>query len=151
VCSGSDNPLRDPESFFIARRSLPDGATTWLLPGLPAATALETDDAGTTVFATLVAGRGLPGTLIALDAATGRPLWRVPLHVDGWPTTATSLACAAPDRLLVGTACGRILDLDLDATAEGAPEVEALSTSFRPAKQPPMTARSDEEHRSNTV
>ena len=113
VCSGSDNPLNDPESFFIARRSLPDGATTWLLAGLPAATALDTDDTGTTVFAALVAGEGLPGTLIALDAATGRVLWRLPLHVDGWPTTATSLACAAPDRLLVGTACGRILDLTL--------------------------------------
>jgi hypothetical protein len=114
VCSGCYNFPRDPQSAFIARRSLPDGATTWIRPGLPAVTALETDDAGTTVFAALAAvGRGLPGTLMALDAATGRLLWHLPLHVDGWPTTGTSLACTAPDRLLVGTADGRILDLAL--------------------------------------
>jgi outer membrane protein assembly factor BamB len=121
VCTASAAFRSDPTTAYITRRSLPDGAVQWAFPTQAPVTALETDDAGTIVFATLAPATDAAaataderhcGTLLVLDAETGRPLWHLALRVDGWPTIGLSLAHAAPDRLLIGTVDGHILDLE---------------------------------------
>ncbi|MDP4504042.1 outer membrane protein assembly factor BamB family protein [Nonomuraea turcica] len=88
-------------AFVVRRRA--DGEPEWVYECEAVVTAM--DAAGDTVLVALDSGE-----VVALGAADGRPRWRQSLTVHGMPTSGTSLAVPENDRVLIGTADGRILD-----------------------------------------
>ena len=101
VYSGS-RPV-GPVDTFVVRRRVPDGEVVWRLSVDHPVTAVEVD--GSILYVALNSGE-----LLGVDVDTGTVLWQQELSVHGHPTTALSLACAEPGRLLIGTVDGRILD-----------------------------------------
>ena len=108
---------------FVVRRSYPDGALLWDQRQDSQAVGVTYDDG--LVYVALITGE-----LLAYHAATGAPLHKSELKVDGHPVVPLSLACFASRCVLVGTMDGRILKVTLGeyehagATTNPAPETQ---------------------------
>ncbi|MGW1886641.1 outer membrane protein assembly factor BamB family protein [Streptomyces sp. NPDC001970] len=108
-----------PQTSFIVRRRLPDGAPQWVYGTDHPVTALDADE--DTVFAAYRSGE-----IVALDARNGSPLWQRALHVSSRPVVPLSLTVPRAGRLLIGTVDGRILDCET-TTGRGADRPGAAS------------------------
>ncbi|MET9760855.1 PQQ-binding-like beta-propeller repeat protein [Streptomyces sp. NPDC006372] len=102
--------MRLAYSAFVVRRSLTDGAVRWEFATDHPATAVDGDD--DTVYVALNSGE-----LVALDASDGTVRRRQRLRIEGVPTVPLSLHLTAPDRLLIGTVDGRVLDCSVGRTS----------------------------------
>ncbi|REE97035.1 PQQ-binding-like beta-propeller repeat protein [Thermomonospora umbrina] len=92
-----------PGNAFVVRRALPGGTVAWVFTTDHNVTSLDIADG--TVYVALTCG-----TVVALDAVTGEPRWSHRLRIGAVPAVALSLAAPSPDRLVLGTTDGRILD-----------------------------------------
>ncbi|MGW3044451.1 hypothetical protein ACWC9T_31405 [Kitasatospora sp. NPDC001159] len=93
----------EPGGSLVVRRAAGDGAPRWVFRTDYVATDLDTE--ADTAY---VAYRN--GEILALDLRDGTLRWRHRLTVAGVLTVPTALTVTGPDRLLVGTADGRVLD-----------------------------------------
>lgn len=92
-----------PGNAFVVRRTLPGGTPAWVFTADHNVTSLDAVDG--TVYAAFTSG-----TIVALDAITGAVRWSHRLQVGAVPAIALSLTAPSPNRLVVGTTDGRILD-----------------------------------------
>lgn len=92
-----------PGNAFVVRRSLEDGSARWVFTGDFPATALDGNE--NTVYVAFNSGE-----VVALRTSDGTVLRRQHLELGGRPVVPLSLSLTAPDRLLIGTVDGRILD-----------------------------------------
>lgn len=95
-----------PGQAFVVRRSYPDGAPIWLVPGDCQAVGL--DESGG-----LIAVAFLDGTILRIDAESGAIIDRHVAVVNGHPVAPLSLAIDSDGRAVIGTMDGRIVVLDL--------------------------------------
>ena len=108
ICAGTvhDGAGLQPGGSFVIRRDLRTGEPEWLFRTDRPATDL--DAGATTVYVAYD-----DGEIIALDIANGGVRWRTSLTVAAVPAFPTALTVAGPNRLLIGTSDGRILDCSL--------------------------------------
>ncbi|MFJ4658836.1 hypothetical protein ACIP5Y_46835 [Nocardia sp. NPDC088792] len=92
-----------PGNVFVVRRSGLNGAVRWVFTADVPVTALDGDE--NTVYVALNSGE-----LVALCTSDGTVRWRQRLAVAGQPAVPLSLTLTRPERLLIGTVDGRILD-----------------------------------------
>ena len=91
---------------FVVRRGLTADQPYWIFRADRPSTDLDADDE--TVYVTYD-----DGEIVALHLGDGTVRWRGTLTVAGMPVIASALTVAAPDRLLIGTSDGRILDCSI--------------------------------------
>lgn len=101
-----------PGNAFVVRRSLEDGAVRRQFTADFPATAL--DGNADTVYVAFNSGE-----LVALRTSDGTVLLRQHLEVGGQPVVPLSLTLTGPDRLLIGTVDGRILDCSVAQWTNG--------------------------------
>ena len=91
---------------FVVRRGLTADQPYWIFRADRPSTDLDAD--AETVYVTYD-----DGEIVALHLGDGTVRWRGTLTVAGMPVIASALTVAAPDRLLIGTSDGRILDCSI--------------------------------------
>ncbi|MGW2491961.1 PQQ-binding-like beta-propeller repeat protein [Streptomyces sp. NPDC001606] len=92
---------------FVVRRSLAGGAVRWEFTADCPATAMDGDE--DTVYVAFNSGE-----VVALDASDGTVRRRHRPTVGGLPVVPLSVQLAGPDRLLLGTVDGRVLDCSVE-------------------------------------
>jgi hypothetical protein len=92
-----------PGGSFVVKRSLTREDPDWVFRTDPPATDLDAD--ASTVYVTYK-----DGEVAALRLGDGTVRWCGILTIAGIPAVLTAVAVAGPDRLLIGTSDGRILD-----------------------------------------
>lgn len=92
-----------PDRSFVVRRNVTGGEPRWVFRTRRKATDLDADAATAYVAYD-------DGEIVALDLHGGTVRWRRQLIVAGVPAIPTALTVAGPQRLLIGTSDGRILD-----------------------------------------
>jgi hypothetical protein len=112
-----------PGGSFVVRRSVTGEQPDWIFRTDRPSTDLDAD--AETVYVTYKNGE-----IAALRIDDGTVRWRGILAVAGIPAIPTALTVAGPDRLLIGTSDGRILDCSVGWQPAG-PELTAASANER--------------------
>ena len=91
---------------YVIRRLFPDGSPIWLHVH-------DGSAIGVVHLADIIVVASISAELIALDAKTGEVLYNSVLTIDSHPVIPLSIARRTDDQILVGTADGRILIIEI--------------------------------------
>ena len=92
-----------PGGSFVVRRSITAEQPDWIFRTDRPSTELDADDE--TVYVSYD-----DAEIVALRLGDGTMRWRGTLTIAGIPAIPSALTVAGPDRLLIGTSDGRILN-----------------------------------------